>query len=209
MASHLFLFLPIIQIIRVGETGSIHTSTIEPLIDEFEKKIVYLEQQKELFDMLVKKRVWLIFDKEREKGQAEKVIRNSLIKQLDEVNKEVKGRLALANGDEWDSESLNAKLNGIKVDLIGAEANYRRRTSVLKQLLKEAEAIAPKEVWLECLDQDDLPKDLVGVESACRDAESIIETLIEARETWRNSEEWKEQIGVLASHVEGIVKEDR
>ena len=70
MASHLFLFLPIIQIIRIGETGSIHTSTIEPLIDEFEKKIVYLEQQRELFDVLVKKRVWLTFDKEREKGLA-------------------------------------------------------------------------------------------------------------------------------------------
>ena len=94
MASHLFLFLPIIQIIRVGETGSIHTSTIEPLIDEFEKKIVYdLEQQRELFDVLVKKRVWLIFDKEREKGLAVIGIGESLKKQLDGVNNEINVRI--------------------------------------------------------------------------------------------------------------------
>ena len=93
VASNLFLFLPIIQIIRVGETGSIHTSTIEPLIDEFEKKIVYLEQQRELFDVLVKKRVWLIFDKEREKGLAVIGIGESLKKQLDGVNNEINVRI--------------------------------------------------------------------------------------------------------------------
>ena len=93
VASNLFLFLPIIQIIRVGETGSIHTSTIEPLIAEFEKKIVYLEQQRELFDVLVKKRVWLIFDKEREKGLAVIGIGESLKKQLDGVNNEINVRI--------------------------------------------------------------------------------------------------------------------
>ena len=62
-------------------------------MDEFEKKIVYLEQQRELFDVLMKKRVWLIFDKEREKGLAVIGIGESLKKQLDGVNNEINVRI--------------------------------------------------------------------------------------------------------------------
>ena len=115
-------------------------------------------------------------------------------KQLKEMKSQVKR-----------SGSGNTQLEGIRVEHAEADATYTRLKEILKALLLEAEENAPKEVWQERLDQDDLPDSLSGVEDAIVEAKANIDSITEALKLMQNCDKLrKRDIEVVAAHLERL-----
>ena len=150
--------------------------------------------QRERVDLLDKKLRWYVFDRKREEAKSARDIRESLKKQLKEMKSQVKR-----------SGSGNTQLEGIRVEHAEADATYTRLKEILKALLLEAEENAPKEVWQERLDQDDLPDSLSGVEDAIVEAKANIDSITEALKLMQNCDKLrKRDIEVVAAHLERL-----
>ena len=83
-----------------------------------------------------------------------------------------------------------------------ADNDYNQKKSILKKLLNEAEAIAPKDEWHERLEHEDLPADLEGVEEALDEAEGKVNSITDNPHVMRQYEERKKEIANLQEQLD-------
>lgn len=85
-----------------------------------------------------------------------------------------------------------------------ADADYNTKKNILRDLLKKAEEIAPKEEWMERLEQEDLPNDLEGLEDALDEAENKVSSITDNPHVMRQYEERKKDIAKLQEQLDEV-----
>ena len=72
-----------------------------------------------------------------------------------------------------------------------------------KRLLLSAEKIAPKEEWLERLQQTDLPVDLAGLDAALKESTNAVKSIESTRIGWQR----KDDIDALSTRINDLFKD--
>ena len=72
-----------------------------------------------------------------------------------------------------------------------------------KRLLLSAEKIAPKEEWLERLQQTDLPVDLAGLDAALKESTNAVKSIESTRIGWQR----KDDIDALSTSINDLFKD--
>lgn len=85
-----------------------------------------------------------------------------------------------------------------------ADKDYNEKKAILKKLLNAAEDIAPKEIWHERLDQEDLPENLEGVEDSLDEAENKVNSITDNPHVMRQYEERKKDIEKLQEQLDEV-----
>mmetsp|Transcript_36858 Transcript_36858/g.82914 ORF Transcript_36858/g.82914 Transcript_36858/m.82914 type:complete len:386 (+) Transcript_36858:2215-3372(+) len=117
-------------------------------------------------------------------------------------------RLQKISDELYEKEKETAELAN---QLKAADDDYNFKKEKLKKLLKEAEEFAPRDVWDERLQREDLPSDLDEVFDAIEEAKQKIDSITDNPHLLRQYEERKKEIALLEEQLEsaGSEKERR